>query len=98
MHIFVTLLMVTMCPFSHSFSLILLLDADSFLHLISLHCITICICDFDFCSVLFSFCSHNMDQTDTFMLEATDFFISENLNRYIRGLPLLNPVDPIAGY
>ena len=42
--------------------------------------------------------SHNMDQTDTFMQEATDFFVSENLNRYIRGLPLLNPVDPAAGY
>lgn len=41
---------------------------------------------------------HNMDQTDTFMHEATEFFVEENLPRFVRGEPLLNPVDSAAGY
>jgi len=41
---------------------------------------------------------HNMDQTDTFMEEATQFFLEENLPRYVRNMLLLNPVDPKAGY
>jgi len=41
---------------------------------------------------------HNMDQTDTFMHEATQFFVEENLPRFVRGETLLNPVDPAAGY
>jgi len=41
---------------------------------------------------------HNMDQTESFMHEATDFFLSENLPRFLRGEELLNPVDKIAGY
>jgi phosphoglycerate dehydrogenase-like enzyme len=41
---------------------------------------------------------HNMDQTDTFMHEATEFFVTENLPRFVRGETLLNPVDPAAGY
>jgi phosphoglycerate dehydrogenase-like enzyme len=41
---------------------------------------------------------HNMDKTETFMLEATEFFVQEQLPRFVRGLPLLNPVDPQAGY
>lgn len=39
-----------------------------------------------------------MDQTDTFMLEATEFFVEENLPRYLRGEDLLNNVDAAAGY
>jgi len=39
-----------------------------------------------------------MDQTDTFMLEATEFFVEENLPRYLRGEDLLNRVDAAAGY
>jgi hypothetical protein len=39
-----------------------------------------------------------MDQTATFMHEATDFFVEENLPRYLRGEKLLNPVDAVAGY
>ena len=42
--------------------------------------------------------SHNMDQTETFMQEATEFFVTENLPRFLRGEDLLNPVDPAAGY
>jgi hypothetical protein len=42
--------------------------------------------------------SHNMDMTDTFMQEATAFFLEENLPRYLRGENLLNPVDAAAGY
>lgn len=42
--------------------------------------------------------SHNMDQTDTFMIQATEFFLEENLPRYLRGEDLLNPVDAAAGY
>jgi len=41
---------------------------------------------------------HNMDQTDTFMQEGTDFFWDENLPRFLRGLPLYNVVDKAAGY
>ena len=41
---------------------------------------------------------HNMDMTLTFMKESTEFFISENLPRFVRGKPLLNPVDKAAGY
>lgn len=41
---------------------------------------------------------HNMDQTATFMHEATEFFLKENLPRFICGEDLLNPVDPNLGY
>lgn len=41
---------------------------------------------------------HNMDQTATFMHEATEFFLHENLPRFICGEDLLNPVDPVLGY
>ena len=41
---------------------------------------------------------HNMDMTLTFMRESTEFFINENLPRYLRGMELLNPVDKSAGY
>jgi phosphoglycerate dehydrogenase-like enzyme len=41
---------------------------------------------------------HNMDQTDTFLLESTTFFVQEQLPRFVRGLPLLNQVNPIVGY
>jgi len=41
---------------------------------------------------------HNMDQTSTFMHEAAEFFVFENLPRFICGKTLLNPVDPRAGY
>ncbi|KAG7354973.1 2-hydroxyacid dehydrogenase [Nitzschia inconspicua] len=41
---------------------------------------------------------HNMDQTSTFMHEATEFFVNENLPRFICGEELLNPVDIEAGY
>lgn len=41
---------------------------------------------------------HNMDQTSTFMHEATEFFVFENLPRFICGKDLLNPVDPGLGY
>lgn len=41
---------------------------------------------------------HNMDQTATFTHEATEFFMTENLPRFVRGEPLLNEVDPVAGY
>jgi len=41
---------------------------------------------------------HNMDQTATFMHEATEFFMNENLPRFICGEDLLNPVDPSLGY
>ena len=41
---------------------------------------------------------HNMDQTATFMHEATDFFLEENLPRFLCGEELLNPVDPQLGY
>ena len=41
---------------------------------------------------------HNMDQTARFMHEATEFFVNENLPRFICGEDLLNPVDIEAGY
>ena len=41
---------------------------------------------------------HNMDQTATFMHDATAFFLNENLPRFLLGEELLNPVDPILGY
>jgi phosphoglycerate dehydrogenase-like enzyme len=41
---------------------------------------------------------HNMDQTDTFMHESTEFFVAENLPRFLREQPLLNPVNPADGY
>ena len=41
---------------------------------------------------------HNMDATDTFMLEATQFFVEENLPRFLRGIPVLNVADKAAGY
>mmetsp|Transcript_16036 Transcript_16036/g.29171 ORF Transcript_16036/g.29171 Transcript_16036/m.29171 type:complete len:403 (-) Transcript_16036:226-1434(-) len=41
---------------------------------------------------------HNMDQTATFMHEATEFFVNENLPRFICGEDLLNPVNPKLGY
>jgi phosphoglycerate dehydrogenase-like enzyme len=50
----------------------------------------------DFPNVLIS--PHNMDQTTTFMHEATEFFLNENLPRFITGEDLLNPVDPNLGY
>ena len=41
---------------------------------------------------------HNMDMTATFMHEATEFFLNENLPRFLCGEDLLNPVDPNLGY
>jgi len=41
---------------------------------------------------------HNMDQTSTFMHEATEFFVNENLPRFVCKEELLNPVDKVAGY
>lgn len=41
---------------------------------------------------------HNMDQTSTFMHEATEFFVYENLPRFICGKDLMNPVNPKDGY
>ena len=41
---------------------------------------------------------HNMDMTLTFMQESTEFFINENLPRFVREIELLNPVDKRAGY
>lgn len=41
---------------------------------------------------------HNMDQTATFMHDATAFFLHENLPRFICGEELLNPVNPMLGY
>ena len=41
---------------------------------------------------------HNMDQTDTFLLESTTFFVDEQIPRFIRGLPLLNHVNQTLGY
>lgn len=39
-----------------------------------------------------------MDQTATFLHEATEFFVTENVPRFLRGMPLLNHVDKAAGY
>ena len=41
---------------------------------------------------------HNMDKTETFMKEATEFFVNEQLPRFILGDTLLNHLDPIHGY
>jgi len=41
---------------------------------------------------------HNMDRTATFMHEATEFFVNENLPRFMLGHSLLNPVDVSLGY
>eukprot|EP00525_Craspedostauros_australis_P006404 CAMPEP_0198123074 /NCGR_PEP_ID=MMETSP1442-20131203/36600_1 /TAXON_ID= /ORGANISM="Craspedostauros australis, Strain CCMP3328" /LENGTH=215 /DNA_ID=CAMNT_0043782225 /DNA_START=21 /DNA_END=668 /DNA_ORIENTATION=+ len=41
---------------------------------------------------------HSMDNTATFELESTEFFVNENLPRFVRGMDLLNPVDKSAGY
>ena len=41
---------------------------------------------------------HNMDMTRTFMRESTEFFVNENLPRFVRGKTLLNPVDKSVGY
>ena len=41
---------------------------------------------------------HNMDMTQTFMHEATEFFVKENIPRFIRGEVLLNHVDKELGY
>jgi phosphoglycerate dehydrogenase-like enzyme len=41
---------------------------------------------------------HNMDHTVLFMQRATEFFVTENLPRFMRGEPLLNQVDTQAGY
>jgi len=41
---------------------------------------------------------HNMDKTQYFMHEATEFFVNENLPRFICGEELLNPVDVLVGY
>ena len=41
---------------------------------------------------------HNMDMTRTFMRESTEFFVNENLPRFVRGKTLLNPVDKFVGY
>lgn len=41
---------------------------------------------------------HNMDQTETFMHESTEFYCREQLPRFVRGLPLYNVVDHASGY
>jgi phosphoglycerate dehydrogenase-like enzyme len=41
---------------------------------------------------------HNMDQTLTFLMESTTFFVQEQIPRFVRGEQLLNQVDPSAGY
>lgn len=41
---------------------------------------------------------HNMDMTLTFMRESTEFFVKENLPRWLRGMEVLNQVDKVAGY
>lgn len=41
---------------------------------------------------------HNMDQTETFQQESVDFFVDENLPRFLKQEELLNPVDKVAGY
>jgi len=41
---------------------------------------------------------HNMDQTATFMHEAAEFFVYENLPRFMCGKTLINPVDKVLGY
>ena len=41
---------------------------------------------------------HNMDKTKIFMKEATEFFVNEQLPRFVLGDTLLNPVDAKLGY
>mmetsp|Transcript_44105 Transcript_44105/g.93889 ORF Transcript_44105/g.93889 Transcript_44105/m.93889 type:complete len:445 (+) Transcript_44105:102-1436(+) len=41
---------------------------------------------------------HNMDKTATFMHEATEFFVNENVPRFMLGDTLLNPVNATLGY
>lgn len=41
---------------------------------------------------------HNMDKTATFLREATEMFVNENLPRFVHEKELLNPVDKKAGY
>jgi len=41
---------------------------------------------------------HNMDMTETFMYDSTKWFVTEQIPRFIRGEPLLNEVDRVAGY
>jgi phosphoglycerate dehydrogenase-like enzyme len=41
---------------------------------------------------------HNTDYTATSQSESTHFFVHTQLPRFVRGLPLYNPVDPAAGY
>jgi phosphoglycerate dehydrogenase-like enzyme len=41
---------------------------------------------------------HNMDQTDMKLQQATEFFVKENLPRFIKGEDLLNIVDLRSGY
>lgn len=41
---------------------------------------------------------HNMDQTDTFQHESTDFFVKVQLPRFARELRLYNRIDGAAGY
>ena len=41
---------------------------------------------------------HNMDMTQTFMYDSTKWFVTEQIPRFVRGEPLLNPVDRAAGY
>jgi phosphoglycerate dehydrogenase-like enzyme len=41
---------------------------------------------------------HNMDLTTTSNIESTDFFLNENVPRFLRKQPLLNPVNPWTGY
>jgi len=44
-------------------------------------------------------CSHFLSfAIRQFMHEATEFFLNENLPRFICGEDLLNPVDPKLGY
>ena len=41
---------------------------------------------------------HNMDMIQTFMRESTEFFVNENLPRFVHGKMLLNTVDKSVGY
>lgn len=39
-----------------------------------------------------------MDATETAMLESTQFFVGENVPRFLHGEQLLNEIDKSAGY
>jgi len=41
---------------------------------------------------------HNMDKTELFMHESTEFFLYENIPRFLRNQTLFNPVNPFSGY